>query len=69
MFLGCESPLAWYLCKKLDDLGFTVFAGFHKLSGNADADLLKEDCSARLKLLQLDNSSEIQVKFFSIENQ
>jgi NAD(P)-dependent dehydrogenase (short-subunit alcohol dehydrogenase family) len=58
---GCENPLAWYLCKKLDDLGFTVFAGFKEIADNADAELLKDDCSARLKLVQIDVTSEKQM--------
>jgi 3-hydroxybutyrate dehydrogenase len=59
---GCESPLAWYLCKKLDDLGFAVFAGFKDVADNADAELLKEECSARVKIVQIDPNSEAQVE-------
>ena len=59
---GCESPLAWYLCKKLDDLGFAVFAGFKDVVENADAELLKDECSARVRVLQIDASSESQVR-------
>lgn len=59
---GCESPLAWYLCKKLDDIGFTVFAGFKNVTDNADAELLKDECSARVRVLQIDGSSESQVR-------
>lgn len=58
---GCESPLSWWLARKLDDIGFTVFAGFTKLEDNADADLLKEESSGRLKIIQLDVTSETQV--------
>jgi 3-hydroxybutyrate dehydrogenase len=58
---GCESPLAWYLCKKLDDLGFAVFAGFKDVADNADAELLKDECSARVKIVQIDPQSEAQV--------
>jgi hypothetical protein len=61
LITGCESPLAWYLCKKLDDIGFTVFAGFKDVAENADAELLKDECSARVKVLQIDSSSETQV--------
>jgi 3-hydroxybutyrate dehydrogenase len=57
---GCESPLAWYLCKKLDDLGFAVFAGFKDVN-NADAELIKDECSARVRVLQIDASSDTQV--------
>lgn len=61
LITGCESPLAWYLCKKLDDMGFAVFAGFKDVTDNADAELLKDECSARVRVLQIDASSESQV--------
>lgn len=61
LITGCESPLAWCLARKLDEIGFTVFAGFTKRTGNADADLLKEESSGRTKILQLDVTSETQV--------
>jgi 3-hydroxybutyrate dehydrogenase len=60
---GCEAPMAWYLCKKLDDIGFTVFAGFKNVADNADAEMLTEECSARVKVLQIDASSDSQVNF------
>lgn len=63
LITGCESPLAWCLARKLDELGFTIFAGFTKRSGCADADLLKEESSGRTKILQLDVTSETQVSF------
>lgn len=62
LITGCESPLAWCLARKLDDLGFTVFAGFTKRTGCNDADLLKEESSGRTKILQLDVTSETQVR-------
>lgn len=58
---GCDSAIGWTLAQRLDELGFTVFAGFRSRSGNADADLLKEVCSGRLHTLQLDTTSETQV--------
>lgn len=61
LITGCESPLAWCLARKLDELGFTIFAGFTKRSGCPDADLLKEESSGRTKILQLDVTSETQV--------
>lgn len=61
LITGCETPLAWYLCKKLDDIGFTVFAGFKDVADNAEAELLKDECSARVHLVQIDASSETQV--------
>lgn len=54
--------MAWCLARKLDELGFTIFAGFTKRTGCADADLLKEESSGRTKILQLDVTSETQVK-------
>lgn len=62
LITGCESPLAWYLCKKLDDIGFAVFAGFKNVVDNAEAELLKDECSARVRVLQIDASSEVQVR-------
>lgn len=61
LITGCESPLAWCLARRLDELGFTIFAGFTKRTGCADADLLKEESSGRTKILQLDVTSETQV--------
>lgn len=59
---GCEKPLAWYLCKKLDDIGFTVFAGFKNLADSSDAELLKDECSARVRVIQMDTSSESEMQ-------
>lgn len=59
---GCENPLAWYLCKKLDEIGFAVFAGFKSVADNADAELLTEECSARVRLVQIDASSDTQMQ-------
>uniref|UniRef100_A0A182SLD2 Uncharacterized protein n=1 Tax=Anopheles maculatus TaxID=74869 RepID=A0A182SLD2_9DIPT len=61
LITGCESPLARALAKYLDDLGFTVFAGFKKLQDSDDAIALKETSSGRLKLLQLNVTSEVEV--------
>jgi 3-hydroxybutyrate dehydrogenase len=58
---GCESPLGWYLCKKLDEIGFTVFAAFKNVAENADAELLTEECSARVRVVQIDVTSDAQV--------
>lgn len=68
LITGCESPLAWCLARKLDEIGFTVFAGFSKKHGCADADLLKEESSGRTKILQLDVTSETQVTKKNEEN-
>lgn len=62
LITGCDSPLAWYLAKKLDDLGFTVYAGFNTPIDESDeAKILKEETSGRMKLLHLDVSSEKSV--------
>lgn len=61
LITGCESPLARALAKYLDDLGFTVFGAFKKLQDNDDAIALKESSSGRLKLLQLNVTSEVEV--------
>lgn len=58
---GCDNVLGNALARRLDDLGYHVFAGFQSKAGNIDADMLKEDCSGRLHTLQLDITSETQV--------
>lgn len=62
---GCDNVLGNALARRLDDLGYHVFAGFQSKAGNIDADMLKEDCSGRLHTLQLDCTSETQVKHSS----
>lgn len=69
---GCDNVLGNALARRLDDLGYHVFAGFQNKGGNIDADMLKEDCSGRLHTLQLDITSETQVntmKFVPINKQ
>lgn len=58
---GCDNVLGNALARRLDDLGYHVFAGFQSKAGNIDADMLKEDCSGRLHTLQLDITSETQI--------
>ncbi|XP_045536043.1 estradiol 17-beta-dehydrogenase 2 [Papilio machaon] len=58
---GCDNVLGNALARRLDDLGYHVFAGFQNKAGNIDADMLKEDCSGRLHTLQLDITSETQI--------
>ncbi|XP_037941536.1 D-beta-hydroxybutyrate dehydrogenase, mitochondrial-like [Teleopsis dalmanni] len=59
LITGCEAPIAWYLAKKLDDLGFTVYAGFNvPIEESDEAKILKEETSGRMKLLYLDVTSE-----------
>ncbi|XP_055534981.1 D-beta-hydroxybutyrate dehydrogenase, mitochondrial [Wyeomyia smithii] len=61
LITGCESMVARALAKRLDDLGFTVFAGFRNLDDNLDAGTLKALSSGRLKPIQLDVTSEVQM--------
>ena len=64
LITGCESPIAWYLAKKLDDLGFTVYAGFNTpIEESDEAKILKEETSGRMKCLYLDITSEKTVRF------
>lgn len=62
LITGCESPIAWYLAKKLDDVGFTVYAGFtHSPDNSEEGKVLKEETSGRLHILHLDVTSEKRV--------
>lgn len=63
LITGCESPLARALARRLDDLGFTVFAGFKALDESTEAEMLKAMSSGRLKPIPLDVTSEVQVSF------
>ncbi|XP_013106174.2 D-beta-hydroxybutyrate dehydrogenase, mitochondrial [Stomoxys calcitrans] len=59
LITGCESPIAWYLAKKLDDLGFHVFAGFNvPIEESEEATILREETSGRMKTIHLDVTSE-----------
>lgn len=59
LITGCEAPLGWYLAKKLDDLGFTVYAGFNsELEDNDEATILKEETSGRMKCIHCDVTDE-----------
>lgn len=59
LITGCEAPLGWYLAKKLDDLGFTVYAGFNsELEDNDEATILKEETSGRMKCVYCDVTDE-----------
>lgn len=61
LITGCDSRIGSALARVLDDLGFTVFAGFQNAVDNPVADELKEESSGRLHILQLDVSSETQI--------
>lgn len=53
--------MGYALARYLDELGFTVFAGFQNIDENPYASDLKEESSGRLHILQLDVSSETQI--------
>lgn len=67
LITGCEAPIAWYLAKKLDDLGFTVYAGFNvPIEDCEEAKILKEETSGRMKTIYVDVESEKTVSTDSL---
>lgn len=60
LITGCETRIGSALARQLDDLGFTVFAGFTS-TDHALAEELKEECSARLHVLPLDVTNETEI--------
>ncbi|XP_012280679.1 D-beta-hydroxybutyrate dehydrogenase, mitochondrial isoform X1 [Orussus abietinus] len=59
LITGCDSRVGYALAKQLDELGYTVFAGFTNKSENEElAQILKKEASGRLHALQLDITSE-----------
>ncbi|XP_076620232.1 D-beta-hydroxybutyrate dehydrogenase, mitochondrial isoform X3 [Colletes latitarsis] len=59
LITGCDSRVGYTLSKQLDELGFTVFAGFSTKEENEDVmQKLKQEASGRLHVLQLDVTSE-----------
>ncbi|XP_058011304.1 17-beta-hydroxysteroid dehydrogenase type 2 [Ahaetulla prasina] len=61
LITGTDSGIGHELAKYLDRLGFTVFAGVLNAAGPG-AKKLKETCSERLSILQLDITSSAQIK-------
>ncbi|XP_077283595.1 D-beta-hydroxybutyrate dehydrogenase, mitochondrial [Arctopsyche grandis] len=61
LITGCDNVIGNALARRLDEVGFTVFAAFANKADNIDADMLKNDCSGRLKTIQLDATSETQI--------
>ncbi|XP_034282421.1 17-beta-hydroxysteroid dehydrogenase type 2 [Pantherophis guttatus] len=61
LITGTDSGIGHELAKYLDSLGFTVFAGVLNATGPG-AKTLKETCSERLSILQLDITSSVQIK-------
>ncbi|CAH1402903.1 unnamed protein product [Nezara viridula] len=53
---GCESRIGYSIAKHLDDLGVTVLAGFSR--NEESKPKLKEECSGRLQIFDLDISSQ-----------
>lgn len=59
---GCDSRVGYTLSKQLDELGFTVFAGFGSKAENDETiQKLKQETSGRLHILQLDITNEHDV--------
>ncbi|XP_078694270.1 D-beta-hydroxybutyrate dehydrogenase, mitochondrial-like [Branchiostoma floridae x Branchiostoma belcheri] len=60
---GCDSGFGFKLAKRLDSLGFTVFAGCLLAdSGGEGAKKLRAECSSRLSTVQIDVTDDGQVK-------
>lgn len=58
--LGCDSGFGHHLAKRLDALGYPVFAGC--LDGNgAGAKELKRSCSKRLQIVEVDVTKDDSV--------
>lgn len=60
LITGCDSRIGSALARYLDEQGFTVFAGFQDAEHSL-AEELKEECSARLHVLQLDVTCETDI--------
>ncbi|XP_043798696.1 D-beta-hydroxybutyrate dehydrogenase, mitochondrial isoform X2 [Apis laboriosa] len=59
LITGCDSRVGYTLSKQLDELGFTVFAGFNtKVENEEIMQKLRQEASGRLHILQLDVTSE-----------
>ncbi|XP_078679164.1 D-beta-hydroxybutyrate dehydrogenase, mitochondrial-like [Branchiostoma floridae x Branchiostoma belcheri] len=60
---GCDSGFGFGLAKRLNSLGFTVFAGCLLAdSGGEGAKKLRAECSSRLSTVQIDVTDDGQVK-------
>lgn len=58
---GCDSGFGHALVKKLDKLGFTVFAGVLNEKGSG-AEELRRNCSKQITVLQMDITNPEQIK-------
>ncbi|XP_065225901.1 D-beta-hydroxybutyrate dehydrogenase, mitochondrial [Planococcus citri] len=59
LITSCDNNVGYALARQLDDLGFTVYAGFAEKNKAAK---LKEESSARLHILQLNVTSDSDIK-------
>ncbi|XP_078612632.1 D-beta-hydroxybutyrate dehydrogenase, mitochondrial-like [Branchiostoma floridae x Branchiostoma japonicum] len=60
---GCDSGFGFRLAKRLDSLGFTVFAGCLLAdSGGEGSKKLRAECSSRLSTVQIDVTDDGQVQ-------
>ncbi|XP_035665435.1 D-beta-hydroxybutyrate dehydrogenase, mitochondrial-like [Branchiostoma floridae] len=60
---GCDSGFGFGLAKRLDSLGFTVFAGCLLAdSGGEGSKKLRTECSSRLRTVQIDVTDDGQVQ-------
>ncbi|XP_078612634.1 D-beta-hydroxybutyrate dehydrogenase, mitochondrial-like isoform X2 [Branchiostoma floridae x Branchiostoma japonicum] len=60
---GCDSGFGFRLAKRLDSLGFTVFAGCLLAdSGGEGSKKLRAECSSRLSTVQIDVNDDGQVQ-------
>ncbi|XP_066266311.1 D-beta-hydroxybutyrate dehydrogenase, mitochondrial-like [Branchiostoma lanceolatum] len=60
---GCDSGFGFRLAKRLDSLGFTVFAGCLLAdSGGEGSKTLRAECSSRLSTVQIDVTDDGQVQ-------
>ncbi|XP_078612636.1 D-beta-hydroxybutyrate dehydrogenase, mitochondrial-like [Branchiostoma floridae x Branchiostoma japonicum] len=60
---GCDSGFGFGLAKRLDSLGFTVFAGCLLAdSGGEGSKKLRAECSSRLSTVQIDVTDDGQVQ-------
>ncbi|XP_035668349.1 D-beta-hydroxybutyrate dehydrogenase, mitochondrial-like [Branchiostoma floridae] len=60
---GCDSGFGYQLAKRLDSLGYTVFAGCLLAdSGGEGSKKLRAECSSRLRTVQIDVTDDGQVQ-------
>ncbi len=60
LITGCDTGFGHALAKRLDSLGFTVFAACLHSKGSG-ADKLRSECSSRLVVVQMDVTKDDEV--------